>query len=235
MWRPAGPPSPSDGSTRWFGGRAGVLEGASMAVEIVSAPAEEPVSLQEAKDHLRVEVTADDGLIARLITDAREWAERYTRRALVTQTWRLWAYQFPDCHYDQDGIGRDAACLDCTALRLPGGKVQSVANVKYIDAAGTLQTLAGTEYTLDAKDPQRPARLVPAYGKAWPGTRDEPNAVQVEYVTGYGAAAAVPAIARQAILLHAGWHYEQREATEKERFLGCLELKLADLRLYAFA
>lgn len=206
-----------------------------MAVEVVTAPTEEPVSLQEAKDHLRVEVSTDDALIGRLIVDAREFVERLTRRALVTQTWRLWAYQFPDCHFDQDGIGRDAACRDCTALRLPGGKVQSVTSVKYTDAAGVLQTLAGSEYTLDAKDPQRHARLFPAYGKAWPGTRDEPNAVQVEYVAGYGGAAAVPAIAKQAVLLHAGWHYENREASDKEQFLACLELKLADLRLYAFA
>ena len=205
-----------------------------MGYEIVTEPAEEPVSLQEAKDHLRVEVTTDDALIARLITDAREWVERFTRRALVTQTRRLWAYQFPDCYFDQDGIGRDSACRDCTAVLLPGGKVQSVSNVKYVDAAGTLQTLAGSEYSLDAKDPQKHARLVPAYGKSWPGTRSEPNAVQVEYIAGYGAAAAVPAIVKQAVLLHAGWHYENREASDREKFLGCLEMKLADVRLFAF-
>ncbi len=207
-----------------------------MAVEVVTGPAEEPVTLQEAKDHLRVEVSTDDALIGRLVTDAREWVERFTRRALVTQTWRLWARQFPDGNLDQDcNPLRGSRPHDDFALWLPGGKIQSVTHVKYTDAAGVLQTLAGTEYALDAKDPQRPARLIPAYGKAWPGTRDEPNAVQVEYVTGYGAAAAVPAIARQAVLLHAGWHYENREASDKERFLACLELKLADLRLFTFA
>lgn len=206
-----------------------------MAVEIVTAPAEEPVSLQEAKDHLRVEVTADDALIGRLITDAREWVERFTRRALVTQTRRLWAYQFPDSAFDQDGIGRDSACRDCTALHLPGGKVQSVLSVQFTDTAGVLQALETTEYTLDSKDPQKHARLVPAYGKSWPATRDEANAVQVQYVAGYGAAAAVPAIVKQAILLHAGWHYETREASDKDKFLGALELKLADVRLFAFA
>ncbi|MFN0133422.1 MAG: head-tail connector protein [Phycisphaerales bacterium] len=215
-----------------------------MAIEIVTAPAEEPLSLQEAKDHLRVEVAADDSLIGRLITDAREWVERYTRRALVTQTWRLWARQFPDGCRDQDGVADHRwighANRDL-GLHLPGGKVQSVSNVKYIDAAGTLQTLAGTEYTLHAKDPQCIARLTPAYGKSWPGTRDEPNAVQVEYVVGYGVAAAVPAIAKQSILLHVGWHYENREPATfgatgaMSQILGALELKLADLRLFTFA
>ena len=195
-----------------------------MPVEVVTGPTEEPVTLQEAKDHLRVDVASDDTLVQRLIADAREWAERFTRRALVTQTWRLWLDEFPD------GPGTYGP-----AIVLPGGKVQSVSSVKYIDAAGVLQTLAGAEYALVAKDPQKPAQLVPAYGKAWPGTRGEPNAVQVEYVTGYGAAAAVPAIVRQAILLHVGWHYENREAGDKESFLDCLELKLTDARLFAFA
>lgn len=195
-----------------------------MAVEVVTAPADEPVTLQEAKDHLRVEVSTDDALIQRLITDAREWAERFTRRALVTQTWRLWLDAFPA------GPG-----LYGPAIALPGGKVQSVSNLKYVDAAGVLQTLAGADYALVAKDPQKPALLVPAYGKAWPGARGEPNAVQVEYVTGYGAAAAVPAIVRQAILLHAGWHYAAREADDKNTFLESLELKLTDARLFAFS
>lgn len=207
-----------------------------MAIEIVTPPGEEPVTFQEAKDHLRVDVTAEDDLITRLITDAREWAERYTRRAIVDQAWRLWVDRFPDGAVDEYGkpiLGYRP--LGDVAIWLPGGKVKSIDSVKYTDTSGVLQTLAGTEYSLDSKDPQKHSRLLPAYGKSWPIARAEPNAVQIQYTAGYGDAAAVPAILKQAILLHVGWNYENREAAGRGDFLPSLEMKLADVRLFQFA
>lgn len=203
-----------------------------MPVEVVTGPATEPVTLQEAKDHLRVEVSTDDTLIERLITDAREWAERYTRRALVTQTWRLWLGEFPD---GDDGD-------EYLAMRLPGGKVQSVSSVKYTDTAGTLQTLDAAKYSLSSRGPDAIAGLRPSYGNTWPATRDEPDSVQIEYVVGYGAAAVVPSQIKQAILLHVGWHYEHREpntfgaipAGAFDQVRAALELKLVDLRQFTF-
>ncbi|QQS08679.1 MAG: phage head-tail connector protein [Phycisphaerales bacterium] len=207
-----------------------------MAVEIVTPPTEEPVTLVEAKAHLRVDVTAEDDLITRLIAEAREWVERYTRRAVVDQTWRLWVDRFPDGAVDEYGkpiLGNRP--LGDVAIWLPGGKIKSINSVKYIDSAGVLQTLAGTEYALDSKDPQKHSRLLPAYGKTWPIARSEPNAVQIEYTAGYGDATAVPAIIKQAVLLHVGWNYENREAVGRGDFLPSLELKLADVRLFQFA
>jgi uncharacterized phage protein (predicted DNA packaging) len=43
----------------------------------------EPISLQEAKKHLRVEFDDDDDLIQGLITAAREYAEVFMNRPLV--------------------------------------------------------------------------------------------------------------------------------------------------------
>jgi len=53
------------------------------------APAAEPLLLADVKLHLRVEHNADDALITALIQAAREQAEDYTGRALITQTWAL--------------------------------------------------------------------------------------------------------------------------------------------------
>lgn len=53
------------------------------------APAAEPLLLADVKLHLRVEHSADDTLITALIQAAREQAESYTGRALITQTWVL--------------------------------------------------------------------------------------------------------------------------------------------------
>ena len=55
----------------------------------LSGPAVEPVTLGEAKAYLRVEHDADDDVIAALIAGARVHVEAQTRRALITQSWRL--------------------------------------------------------------------------------------------------------------------------------------------------
>lgn len=56
---------------------------------ILTPPAGEPVSLAEAKAFLRVEHNDDDEVIAALIAGARLHVEAQTRRALITQVWRL--------------------------------------------------------------------------------------------------------------------------------------------------
>ena len=53
------------------------------------APAVEPVSLDEAKTHLRISHDSEDDLIAGLIRAARDEVEAQTGLALITQSWRL--------------------------------------------------------------------------------------------------------------------------------------------------
>ncbi len=49
------------------------------------------ISLAEAKRHIRAfaDITTEDDDILEMITEAREWVEDYTGRALVDQTWRM--------------------------------------------------------------------------------------------------------------------------------------------------
>ena len=49
-------------------------------------PETEPVSLDDAKAHLRIDHDADDDVIARLISVARMMAEEYTGRAFIRRT-----------------------------------------------------------------------------------------------------------------------------------------------------
>ncbi len=60
-----------------------------MSSILLAGPAAEPISLAEAKAYLRVEHDDDDDVIAALIAGSRIHVEAATRRALVTQTWRI--------------------------------------------------------------------------------------------------------------------------------------------------
>ena len=156
-------------------------------------PTAEPVTLQECKDWLRVDLADDDGLLSALLTMARESHEDFTQRAYITQTWVLTLDRFP------------------AFIRLWRCPVLAISSVTYVDENGATQTLAGAKYTLDNKS--EPARLVPAYNEVWPTTRDVPNAVTVTFTAGYGASADdVPDIYKVAIKREVADHYEHRES-----------------------
>ena len=157
------------------------------------SPATEPVTLADAKAHLRVDGTDEDAYITGLIGVARVAAEERLERTLVSTTWRLTLDGFPD------------------AIKLTMPPIVSVQSLTYWDATGVQQTLAPADYVLDAVS--EPGYLVPAPGKAWPSTQSgRVNTVTVDYTAGYGATAAdVPPPIRHWILLAIGDLYAQRE------------------------
>ncbi len=169
-----------------------------MSLKLVTAPADEPVTLIEAKDHLKEETTANDAIISDAIVDARQWAEEYTGRQFVTATWDWFL----------DGF--------CPSFSVPLPPLQSVTSVKYLDTAGAEQTLDAATYRVDAVS--EPGRIALDYGKSWPSTHPVINAVTVRFVAGYGAAAAVPEPIRQAILILLGELYEQRQESVPSSF-----------------
>lgn len=163
-------------------------------------PDVEPVSLTEAKEHLRVDTTADDTYISACIVAARQSAEDFLGRQLITATWVYKLDAFPATRYGADAV-----------LYLPRPPVQSVTSVQYVDTAGATQTLSASLYQTDLS--AEPARIAPARNQTWPTTdTDTLAAVTITYVAGYGDAASdVPQAIRQAILLTLGHFYENRE------------------------
>lgn len=160
---------------------------------VTTPPAAEPLSLTEAKLHLREPSAADDALVTALIAAARSQVENYVHRALITQTRELKLDCFPAC------------------IELPFPPVASVTSVKYTDLNGAEQTVAGGDLDTDVNS--SPGRVQPAYGSTWPSTRPGFNAVRVRYVCGYGAAGSdVPEPLRYAMRLLLAHLYENREA-----------------------
>jgi uncharacterized phiE125 gp8 family phage protein len=163
----------------------------SVRLRVVTPPAAEPVTLAEAKAHLRLESAEDDTYVSALIQAARQHVEEVCWRGVVTQTREAVLEGFPDCE----------------AVELPGGNLGAVSSVVYVDVDGAEQTLATSAYEADTVSV--PGRLVLAYGASWPSTRSQWNAVRVRYTVGWEVAD-VPMPIRQAVLLLVGQMYEHR-------------------------
>lgn len=153
-----------------------------MRLELLTAPATEPVTLAEVKTRLRIDDATDDAGVTRLIAAATGNAQSITRRAFVTQKWALILDAFP-----------------CGSISLPLPPLQSVELISYIDANGATQTLAPGDYLVDKNGIV--GMVHRAYQKQWPTTRAQPMAVRVEFTAGYGNATAVPSDLVSAMLL----------------------------------
>lgn len=171
-----------------------------MAIRLITPPAAAPITLTEAKTHLRVDHSADDALISGLILASTGYCEKFTARAFVTQTWELVLDEFPS-----------------NEILIPLPPLQSVTSVKYDDANGFEQTVSSLEYTVD--DVSEPGWVVPSTA-GWPTALFEGiNAVRIRFVAGFAPgtdspvdlAANVPQSIKAAILLHIGQLYDQRE------------------------
>lgn len=196
---------------------------------LVTPPAAEPVTLAEAKAHLRVEIADDDALIADLVAAARQAAESHTRRALITQTWRLTLDRFPGKPLPWwDGVREGADVPEpANAIELPRPPLQSVTSVTAYDDADAATVMAATDYFVDSD--HEPGRVVLRSGKTWPVVLRVAAGVEIEYVAGYGAATDVPEAIRQGLLLLVGHFYENREAVAAAGAVSELPLGVAAL------
>ena len=170
----------------------------SVSVTAGSSAPEEPVSLEEAKLHLRVSHSTEDALISSLITAARQYVEGLTSRAIVNTTFVWSVDRFPST-----GV-----------MVLPRSSVISVTSVKYYDDNGVQQTWDSSLYEVKAGDG---GYIFPSPPNDWPSIQDRPGAVEVEYVAGYSDG--VPESLRSAILLYLGFLYANRESHgERQQF-----------------
>ena len=164
-----------------------------MALVLTSAPAAEPISLAEAKAHLRIDADDEDALIEQLIVAARMFVERTLGLALITQGWSYFLDFWPR-----------SSCVT-----LPIAPVQAISAVILHDGAGGSTTLDADDYAVDVLS--QPARLV-LNGATPPVVARALNAFEIAFTAGYGEEASdVPAPIRQALnLLVAHW-FERRE------------------------
>lgn len=178
----------------------GQTASAPNSVRRIVAPATYCVTVEEAREFMRVQSTVDDFLIESLIKSAESYAENYTKAAICRQQWQV-KYDGFDGH---DG-----------EIRLPMPPLSSLSSdvvVTYIEdtTAGNTTTLASTAYTIDYYS--RPAVIYPSYDNEWPESRDERNAVTVTYYCGYSTPAQVPDAIKSWVKVRVASMYENRES-----------------------
>lgn len=189
----------------------------------ITAPTQEPVTILEVKDHLRLDGTDEDWYIQGLIKTARDMIESHTKRHLITQTWEYRANAFP------------AGVLEIQ----DHNPMSSVTSIVYLDSDGSSQALSTGDYNYEVVE--ETARVFPARSTSWPATysyEDSRNNVRVRFVSGYGGADSVPEAIKQAIFLTIGDLYENRENIVIGRYVakipGTAEALLAPYTITRF-
>lgn len=168
--------------------------------EQASEPDYDPVTLEEARNHLRLTPEGstlahpDDDIVELYIKAATSAAESFTQRVFAQRAFTLKADAFS------------------TRLQLPVFPIVSVEAVKYLDAAGDEQTLESSQYLIDTS-------VIPAVIEIDnpPTAKHQRNAIRIEVVAGYPSnnspadADLIPRAIKQAILMTVGHFYENRE------------------------
>ncbi len=168
-----------------------------MANILLSGPTVEPITLAEAKAHLRVDASGEDSLIQSLIMASRLHIEAALDLALITQSWRHQRDAWPPSR----------------VLILPLRPIQSLTAVTLHDDDASSRTLDVGDFVVDGH--ANPARLVWRGNGAVPAAGVIANGIEIDIVAGYGDAATdVPQPIRQALLLLIAHWYENREPVE---------------------
>jgi len=161
---------------------------------LVTPAASSPVSLADAKAHVRVDHDDEDGLIQTYLDAAVAHLDGWSGvlgRALLTQTWRQDFDRFEHC------------------MRLPLWPISEVQSIVWRNTEGQLVTVPQDDYALKADALGAFVRFVRGY--SFPRDLCPSDAVAVTFVAGVDAAEILSPIKSAILLLMAHW-YQNREA-----------------------
>lgn len=168
-----------------------------MPSKLMTPPAVEPVTLAEAKAHLRVTHADEDQLISTLISSARRVVEARSGLLLIEQTWTAFLDDWPD-----SGI-----------IDMPLAPLLSVDSVATFGEDDIAATVDPAHYYADTAS--RPPRLLLRGSRVWTRPGRIANGIAIIVTAGFGAtASAVPEPLRQAVLILVAHWFEHRGAAD---------------------
>jgi len=164
-----------------------------------------PLTVAEAKAHLRIEQDAEDPKLEEAIevaVDEIASPNGWLGRSIMPQTLRLTLDAYPP-----------------RVLYLPGPPVTEVKTIKVREDDDTFTTIYDADAPTDTINLQSDLTAVPPYiwpddDIGWPGDiKYGPDSMQVEYIAGYATADDVPKVIQRWLLMRVGELYRDPEAS----------------------
>jgi uncharacterized phiE125 gp8 family phage protein len=164
-----------------------------MPLLLLTPPTAEPITLAEAKAHLRQTINDDDAYITALIIAARRAIETRYGLCLMRQSWALFADDWPE-----DGV-----------FAIPRWPLISADGLTSFADDDTASTIDPAHYVLDAAS--RPARLALRRGRVFAPPGRKINGLKLAFTAGFGADASfVPQEIKQALMATIADWYQNR-------------------------
>lgn len=195
----------------------------------LTAPIGEAVSVERAKERLRIDGTADDADLARVIEAATAAVEKQTGLTLRATDFELGLDSWHDW---------PRGCI-----QLPAAPVRAVTEVVYLDADLVEQTVDAADYFWERTPEGAIVDFVEGFSR--PPLGDRPHAVKVRFSAGFDAPdasgsgddpeLAFPATAEMAVLFLVGhWHQMRESVAPGEQFPvpQAFEYLAGQLRIY---
>jgi uncharacterized phiE125 gp8 family phage protein len=165
-----------------------------MGLRQTTPPTTTILATSDVKTHLNIDINDDDPMLVECVKDAEAYVETYTQRQLLTATWTETRDSFPDWEW-----------------KVQRPPLQSVSELKYIDAADGSTTVMGSSlYRVTTNGLF--GCITPAYNETWPTPRSVKDAVTLTFIAGATAVANVPREALRAAKLLTAHYYANRTA-----------------------
>ena len=164
-----------------------------MTKTLLSGPAVEPVSLADAKAHLRLDTTDEDLVVGAMIGASRVAVETDIRQVLIAQQWRVSNTAWPTDR----------------RIDLPVLPLISVDAVRALDAEDNPTAVPATDFSVE---PEAGIVTINAGAAALAPTLSA-GGYEIDFTAGFGVASTdVPHALRQAILMLVTHWFEHRSA-----------------------
>ena len=159
----------------------------------ITEPSDEPITLDEAKEALRIDVDDEDTRVWGIIRAARMFAEDYLSQKIMSQVIELSADRWP-----------------ATEFGLGVWPIISVDTVNYEDTASPVATqtlIADTDYYADITTTEGRLRTI----TGWPSVAVKPNAIKIRMTVGYADQDSVPDQIKEGIKAYCAYIYDSDE------------------------